>query len=76
MTSLAFMAGVSPLAFASGAGANGRIAIGTGVVGGVVTATVLAGLFVPMFFVVVQRLTTRRASHVGDVQPSVRSEAE
>jgi multidrug efflux pump len=59
MTSLAFMAGVLPLALASGAGARGRIAIGTGVVGGMLTATVLAGLFVPMFFVLVRRIAHR-----------------
>jgi multidrug efflux pump len=56
MTSLAFMAGVFPLAIATGAGANGRIAIGTGVAGGMFTATVLASTFVPMFFVVVRKL--------------------
>jgi multidrug efflux pump len=59
MTSLAFMAGVLPLAIATGAGARGRIAIGTGVVGGMLTATVLAGLFVPMFFVLVRRMARR-----------------
>ena len=47
MTSLAFMAGVFPLAIATGAGANSRIAIGTAVIGGMLTATVLAIFFVP-----------------------------
>jgi multidrug efflux pump len=61
MTSLAFMAGVLPLAVASGAGARGRIAIGTGVVGGMLTATLLAGLFVPMFFVMVRRAFSKTA---------------
>ncbi|MEG3124088.1 efflux RND transporter permease subunit [Sphingomonas sp. GB1N7] len=59
MTSLAFVAGVLPLAIASGAGANSRIAIGTAVVGGMITATVLAIFYVPMFFVVVARLFHR-----------------
>ncbi|MCS3433788.1 efflux RND transporter permease subunit [Klebsiella sp. BIGb0407] len=58
MTSLAFIAGVTPLALASGAGANSRIAIGTGIIGGTLTATVLAIFFVPLFFVLVKRLFT------------------
>jgi hydrophobe/amphiphile efflux-1 (HAE1) family protein len=53
MTSLAFILGVMPLAIASGAGAGGRTAIGTGVIGGMVTATILAIFLVPVFFVVV-----------------------
>jgi len=56
MTSFSFMFGVMPLAIATGAGARGRIAIGTTVIGGIVTATVLAIFFVPMFFVLVRRL--------------------
>ena len=59
MTSLAFIAGVMPLALASGAGANSRIAIGTGIVGGTLTATLLAIFFVPLFFVLVKRLFSR-----------------
>jgi multidrug efflux pump len=56
MTSLAFILGVMPLAIATGAGAGGRTAIGTGVIGGMVTATVLAIFLVPVFFVVVLSL--------------------
>ncbi|MES1982513.1 MAG: efflux RND transporter permease subunit [Pseudomonadota bacterium] len=56
MTSIAFMAGVLPLAISTGAGANGRHAIGTGVMGGMFTATVLAIFLVPVFFVVVRRI--------------------
>jgi multidrug efflux pump len=56
MTSLAFVCGVFPLAIATGAGAAARTAIGTAVVGGMVTATVLAVFFVPVFFVAVLRL--------------------
>ena len=56
MTSLAFILGVLPLAFSSGAGAQSRHAIGTGVMGGMLGATVLAIFLVPVFFVVVKRL--------------------
>lgn len=63
MTSLAFMAGVVPLAVATGAGANSRIAIGTGIIGGTLAGTVLALFFVPLFFVLVKRyLTAHRRS--------------
>ncbi|MBO9724932.1 MAG: efflux RND transporter permease subunit [Novosphingobium sp.] len=55
MTSFAFIFGVIPLAIASGAGANSRIAIGTAVVGGMLTATLLAIFFIPLFFVLVRR---------------------
>ncbi len=55
MTSLAFMLGVMPLAISSGAGSGGQNAIGTGVIGGMFTATVLAIFFVPVFFVVVRK---------------------
>ena len=51
MTSLAFVFGVLPLAVATGAGAGGRTAIGTGVAGGMLSATILAIFFVPVFFV-------------------------
>ena len=56
MTSLAFIFGVLPLAISTGAGAQSRVAIGTAVIGGMVTATVLAIFFVPLFFVLVRRL--------------------
>ena len=56
MTSIAFMLGVLPLAISTGAGANSRHAIGTGVMGGMLGATVLGVLFVPVFFVVMRRL--------------------
>jgi len=56
MTSIAFIVGVLPLAISSGAGANGRHAIGTGVMGGMVAATVLSVFLVPVFFVVVRRI--------------------
>jgi multidrug efflux pump len=56
MTSLAFIFGVLPLAVSTGAGAQSRIAIGTAVIGGMITGTVLAIFFVPVFFVLVRRL--------------------
>ena len=56
MTSLAFILGVLPLVVATGAGSASQRAIGTGVMGGMIAATVLAVFFVPVFFVVVRRL--------------------
>ena len=56
MTSLAFILGVLPLAFSSGAGAGARHSVGTGVMGGMLAATFLAIFFVPLFF----RLITDR----------------
>jgi hydrophobe/amphiphile efflux-1 (HAE1) family protein len=58
MTSLAFILGVLPLAVAHGAGAGGQIAIGTAVIGGMASATVLAILFVPLFFALIARRAT------------------
>src|SRR5690349_8326899 len=55
MTSLAFMSGVLPLAIASGAGSGAQHAVGTGVIGGMLTSTFLAVFFVPVFFVVILR---------------------
>jgi multidrug efflux pump len=54
MTSLAFILGVLPLVIASGAGAASQRAIGTGVMGGMITATALGVFFVPVFFVVIR----------------------
>ena len=62
MTSLAFMFGVLPLALSTGPGAGSQRAIGTGVLGGMASATVLGLLFVPVFFVVVRRLMARRTA--------------
>ncbi|WHZ18220.1 MAG: RND efflux system, inner membrane transporter [Rhodanobacteraceae bacterium] len=56
MTSIAFILGVMPLAVSTGAGANSRHAIGTGVIGGMIGATVLGVMLVPVFYVVVRRL--------------------
>ena len=57
MTSFAFIFGVLPLALATGAGANSRIAIGTSVIGGMLTASLLAVFFIPLLFVLVRRGT-------------------
>jgi hydrophobe/amphiphile efflux-1 (HAE1) family protein len=61
MTSLAFVLGVLPLMFSSGAGAGARRSMGTGVVGGMLAATFIATLFVPLFFVLVARRRKPRA---------------
>ncbi len=67
MTSLAFILGVTPLAISSGAGANARHAIGTGVIGGMIFATFLGLLLIPVFYVVVRRLLGEK---LDDVPPS------
>ncbi|GAB3516964.1 multidrug efflux RND transporter permease subunit [Pseudoxanthomonas daejeonensis] len=56
MTSFAFIMGVVPMAISTGAGANARHAIGTGVIGGMVFATFLGLLLIPVFFIVVRRM--------------------
>ncbi len=55
MTSLAFVLGVLPLVLAGGAGAGARRSMGTGVFGGMLAATFVATVFVPLFFVVLTR---------------------
>jgi Cu/Ag efflux pump CusA len=56
MTSLAFILGVMPMAISTGAGAASRHDMGTGVIGGMFSATVLAIFFVPVFYVIVRRI--------------------
>ena len=60
MTSLAFTLGVVPLVLSTGAGAGGRTAVGSAVLGGTITGTVLGVLFVPLFFTVVYRVFARK----------------
>jgi len=60
MTSLAFVLGVMPLMLSSGAGAAARRSMGTGVVGGMLAATFVATVFVPLFFVMVARQKAKR----------------
>jgi multidrug efflux pump len=69
MTSLAFIMGVLPLAVSTGAGAQSRIAIGTAVIGGMNTGTVLADLFVPLFIVIVRRLWRRSLTPAARMVP-------
>ncbi|ODT68243.1 MAG: RND transporter [Nitrosomonadales bacterium SCN 54-20] len=75
MTSMAFILGVFPLVVASGAGAASRNSIGTGVFGGMLAATFLAIFFVPLFFVVIKKITHRGeqprvgASHATSANP-------
>ncbi len=63
MTSFAFILGVLPLAISTGAGANSRHAIGTGVIGGMLAATFLAIFLVPVFFVVVRKIFPGHPRH-------------
>jgi HAE1 family hydrophobic/amphiphilic exporter-1 len=74
MTSLAFGFGVLPLALASGAGAGAQKAIGSGVLGGVITATFLVTLFAPLFYVLIYKFfgkqRNREMSKTNDVRLS------
>ncbi|MBK6453850.1 MAG: efflux RND transporter permease subunit [Proteobacteria bacterium] len=63
MTSLAFGFGVLPLAIATGAGSGAQRAIGTGVLGGMVAGVTLGLFFIPLFFVVIERLFVQRKAH-------------
>ena len=66
MTTLTFIVGVSPLVIASGAGADSRQALGTAVFGGMVTATTLLVVFVPVFYLIIQRLSERLGSLLSE----------
>ncbi|MGA0587239.1 multidrug efflux RND transporter permease subunit [Dyella sp. KRB-257] len=70
MTSLAFILGVLPLAISTGAGANSRHAIGTGVIGGMLFATFLGLLLIPVFYVVVRRLLGDKLDGPDDGKPA------
>ncbi|MEN4712501.1 efflux RND transporter permease subunit [Pantoea agglomerans] len=69
MTSLAFILGVLPLAISTGAGSGSQNAVGTGVIGGMVTATILAIFFVPVFFVVVRRRFGKKKEESANSHP-------
>jgi len=73
MISIAFILGVTPLAISTGAGANSRHAIGTGVMSGMVGATVPGVLFGPVFYIVVRTLMGDRRE---DVKPNAHAESE
>ncbi|MCD1621946.1 efflux RND transporter permease subunit [Citromicrobium bathyomarinum] len=74
MTSLAFTMGMVPLVLASGAGAASRIAVGTGVMGGMIAATVLGIFLIPMLYLLVRRKISRKqpqaAGHLDDPEDS------
>ncbi|AOZ02757.1 multidrug efflux RND transporter permease [Cupriavidus sp. USMAHM13] len=69
MTSLAFILGVTPLAVSNGAGSGSQHAIGTGVIGGMVTATFLAIFMIPMFFVVISRFSKQKVEPARATPP-------
>ena len=74
MTSFAFIMGVTPMAISTGAGANARHAIGTGVIGGMLFATFLGLLLIPVFYVVVRRLLGDKLDEKPDEKPAVAHE--
>ncbi|WP_425889507.1 efflux RND transporter permease subunit [Aeromonas veronii] len=76
MTSLAFILGVLPLVISSGAGASSRNAIGTGVMGGMISATVLAIFFVPLFFMLVMRYFTSHKTKEARMAAAVESKGD
>jgi multidrug efflux pump subunit AcrB len=61
MTSMAFVLGVTPLAIATGAGSASQNAIGIAVIGGMIAATFIATFFVPMFYIMIQRISIKAA---------------
>ncbi len=71
MTSMAFVLGVFPLAISTGAGANSRHAIGTGVIGGMLFATFLGLLLIPVFYISVRRMLGDKLDEVSNKMPHV-----
>jgi hypothetical protein len=65
MTSMAFILGVMPLVAASGAGANARHSVGTGVAGGMIFDTLLAIIFVPLFYYLIMQAKKRASNRAG-----------
>lgn len=74
MTSLAFILGMVPLFFSTGAGAASRRAVGTGVMGGMLSATIIGIFLIPVFYIAVRRWLTRKMKTAGD--PAVDDQAE
>ncbi|EIJ46508.1 cation/multidrug efflux pump protein [Herbaspirillum sp. GW103] len=74
MTSLAFILGVLPLVLGSGAGAGAQHALGTAVIGGMLSGTVLAIFFVPLFFVIIMKLFARKPTSAPQGQPAISPE--
>jgi HAE1 family hydrophobic/amphiphilic exporter-1 len=75
-TSFAFILGIYPLVNATGAGAASRRALGTAVFGGMIAATVLAVFFVPVFYMLMQRLSEFRLRRPALAKPSAHVEVE
>jgi len=76
MTSLSFILGAMPLVLASGAGANARHSIGTGIIGGMVAATSLALFFVPLFYYLIQLMKQRFSKKVAMTTAPIRGEEQ
>jgi hydrophobe/amphiphile efflux-1 (HAE1) family protein len=76
MTSLAFILGVLPLAFSSGAGAGARRSVGTGVMGGMLAATFLAIFFVPMFYKVITARKLRESRSTAEIRAEAAPKVE
>src|SRR5207302_2776718 len=76
MTSIAFGLGVLPLALSKGAGSGSQNAIGTGIVGGAVTTTLLGLFFVPLYFVVILRLFRVKPRRAPENPQSAKAERE
>lgn len=76
MTSFAFILGVVPLAFAAGASSDSQRAIGTGVLGGMISATVLAVLLVPTFFVMVSKILQRSKPVSDEIEEPPKAQEE
>ncbi len=74
MTSLAFILGVVPLAVSTGAGSASRHSVGTGVIGGMLAATFLAVLFVPLFYRLVTRERKRPEQRAATEMPAAAGE--
>ena len=70
MTSLAFILGCVPLAIAAGAGANGRHSIGTGMIGGMLGATMIALFFVPLFYYLIGSLSAKLSGQAAGAKPA------
>jgi multidrug efflux pump len=76
MTSLSFILGAMPLVLASGAGANARHSIGTGIIGGMVAATSLALFFVPLFYYLIQLMKERFGKKAATTTAPIRGEEQ
>jgi len=74
MTSLAFILGVLPMVLGSGAGAGAQHALGTAVIGGMLSGTVLAVFFVPLFFVIIMKMFGRKPADAPQGQPAISPE--